>query len=49
MSLEFVSVKLPKNTVEKVRRIVEMNRDLFENESEYITHCIINYNRTLKF
>lgn len=45
----YVNVKLPKNTVEKVRKIVEDNNGLFEDVSDYITHCVITYNRSQKF
>ncbi len=41
----FVNVRLPKQTVEKIKKLVEEHEGLFEDESDYINHCIINYNR----
>jgi hypothetical protein len=41
---EYIEVKLPKNTVDKIKRIVEEHDGLFEDEEDYITHCIIDYN-----
>lgn len=43
--MDYESVKVPKNIYEKVSRMVSQNRGLFDDESDYITHCIIHYNR----
>ncbi len=42
---ELVGVRLPRQTMEKIRRIVEKQNGLFEDESDYVAHCIIDHNR----
>ena len=44
---EYVNIKLPKQTLEKIEKIIEEQDGLFENISDYITHCIIDYNRKI--
>ena len=43
--IEFVYVKMPQRTLEKVKKIVEKSNGLFEDETDYIHHCVICYNR----
>ena len=42
---EFIEVRLPKKTIERVREIVELHDGLYEDENDYINHCVISYNR----
>lgn len=42
---EYVSVMLPQPTVEHVKELVEKSDGLFEDESDFIHHCIIYHNR----
>jgi hypothetical protein len=43
---EYVEIRLPRPIVEKVRKMVECHNGLFEDETDYIHHCIISYNRS---
>ena len=42
---ELSEVKMPTKVVEKIRDIVKEHDGLFEDEGEYIAHCVIHYNR----
>ena len=42
---EFVNVKLPRNVYDKVKELVEVHDGLFEDESDYVSHCVIHYNQ----
>lgn len=44
-SEEMVEIQLPRQIVERVKNIIEKHGGLFEDEQDYITHCIIHYNR----
>jgi hypothetical protein len=42
-----VNIKLPRQTLEKIEKIIEKHDGLFENVNDYIHHCIIDYNRKI--
>ena len=46
--METLAVNLPANIVEKVKYLIREKQGLFEDEAEYITHCIIHYKREHK-
>ena len=42
---KLMNISLHKNIVSKVKTIVTESDGLFENEDDYINHCITYYNR----
>ncbi len=45
---KFVNIKLPKNIYSKVREQLEEHDGLFEDESDFLSHCVIHYTRNFK-
>jgi Arc/MetJ-type ribon-helix-helix transcriptional regulator len=45
---EFVNVKLPKHVYHKIKGQVEEHDGLFEDESDFVSHCVIHYIRNYK-
>jgi Arc/MetJ-type ribon-helix-helix transcriptional regulator len=45
---KFVNVRLPRNVYDRVREHIDEHDGLFEDESDFVSHCVIHYTRNCR-